>query len=209
MALNAYLKLKGQKQGEIKGSVIQKGREGKIAVIAVEHALSVPRDAATGQATGKRMHRPFSVTKALDASTPLLYSALVNNELMTEFELQFWTPQARAGAGSGIEVQHYTVRLFNARLVDSRFHLPDNRNPDLLKYTEYEELSFVYGRIEWTWVAGGITADDVWPGAGGSSKLAAEPAAKPAARPAARPAVKKPAKAPAADIAVGVRRRKV
>ena len=34
MALNAYLKLKGQKQGEIKGSVTQKGREGKIMVIA-------------------------------------------------------------------------------------------------------------------------------------------------------------------------------
>ena len=34
-ALNAYLKLKGQKQGEIKGSVTQKGREGAIAVIAV------------------------------------------------------------------------------------------------------------------------------------------------------------------------------
>ena len=36
-ALNAYLKLKGQKQGEIKGSVTQKGREGRIAVIAVQH----------------------------------------------------------------------------------------------------------------------------------------------------------------------------
>jgi type VI secretion system secreted protein Hcp len=33
MALNAYLKLRGQKQGEIKGSVTQKGREGKILVI--------------------------------------------------------------------------------------------------------------------------------------------------------------------------------
>lgn len=30
MALNAYLKLKGQKQGDVKGSVTQKGRENKI-----------------------------------------------------------------------------------------------------------------------------------------------------------------------------------
>jgi hypothetical protein len=34
-ALNAYLKLKGQKAGEIKGSVTQKGREGGIKVISV------------------------------------------------------------------------------------------------------------------------------------------------------------------------------
>jgi hypothetical protein len=35
MALNAYLILKGQKQGEIKGSVTQKGREGTILVFQV------------------------------------------------------------------------------------------------------------------------------------------------------------------------------
>ena len=37
MALNAYLKLKGQTEGEIKCSVSQKFREGKIMVIAVSH----------------------------------------------------------------------------------------------------------------------------------------------------------------------------
>ncbi|HRI69004.1 MAG TPA: type VI secretion system tube protein Hcp, partial [Polyangium sp.] len=43
MALNAYLRLKGQKQGEIKGSVTQKGREGSIMVIAVSHEIISPR----------------------------------------------------------------------------------------------------------------------------------------------------------------------
>ena len=46
MALQAYLNLKGQRQGEIKGSVTQKGREGKIAVIAVSHEIISPRDPA-------------------------------------------------------------------------------------------------------------------------------------------------------------------
>ena len=48
MALNAYLKLKGQKQGPIAGSVTQKGREGKIMVIATSHEIVSPRDAASG-----------------------------------------------------------------------------------------------------------------------------------------------------------------
>src|SRR4051794_3294922 len=109
MALNAYLKLKGQKQGEIKGSVTQKGREGKIMVIAVSHEIVSPRDAASGLPTGKRMHKPFVITKELDKSSPLLYSVLCTNENVSEWELQFWTPQLRATSGTGAEVQHYTV----------------------------------------------------------------------------------------------------
>jgi type VI protein secretion system component Hcp len=71
MALNAYLKLRGQKQGEIKGSVTQKGREGKI----------------------------------------------------------------------------------------------NNKNPELQRYSEYEEVSFTYQKIQWTWTDCGITTQDEWGGA--------------------------------------------
>jgi type VI secretion system Hcp family effector len=45
-ALNAYLTIKGQTQGAIQGSVTQKGRENKIAVIAFNHDLKTPVDAA-------------------------------------------------------------------------------------------------------------------------------------------------------------------
>ena len=79
MALNAYLRLKGQKQGDIKGSVTQKGREGKISVIAANHDIASPHDAASGQATGRRVHQPFVITKEVDKSSPLLYNVLVNN----------------------------------------------------------------------------------------------------------------------------------
>src|SRR6187401_2230480 len=100
MALNQYLKLKGQKQGEIKGSVTQKGREGKIMVIAVSHEIMSPRDAASGLPTGKRMHKPFVVTKELDKSSPLLYNVLCNNENVTEWKLEFWTQQISAKTGT-------------------------------------------------------------------------------------------------------------
>ena len=33
-----------------------------------------PRDPASGLPTGKRMHKPFVITKELDKATPLLYS---------------------------------------------------------------------------------------------------------------------------------------
>jgi type VI secretion system secreted protein Hcp len=162
MALNAYLKLKGQKQGDIKGSVTQKGREGKIMVIAVSHEITSPRDAASGLPTGKRMHKPFVITKELDKSSPLLYNALCNNENITEFELQFWTPQTGAVGGAGTEKQHYTVKLTNASIADIKFTMLNNKNPELMRYAEYEEIAFTYQKIEWIWNDGGIMSTDNW-----------------------------------------------
>jgi type VI secretion system secreted protein Hcp len=162
MALNAYLRLKGQKQGEIKGSVTQKGREGKIMVIAVSHEVVSPRDPASGLPTGKRQHKPFVITKELDKSSPLLQNSLVNNENIPEWELQFWTPQASAQSGVGAEKQHYTVRLTNANVASIAFRLLNNKNPELTRYAEFEEIAFTYQRIEWTWIDGGIIGIDDW-----------------------------------------------
>ena len=162
MALNAYLSLKGEKQGEIKGSVTQKGREGKIMVIAVEHELVSPRDPASGQATGKRMHQPFVITKELDASSPLLYAAFTTNENLATWELQFWAPAAGTGAGTGTEVMRYTVQLTNACISGIRFHMLNNKNPELARYAEFEEVAFTYQRIDWTWIPGGKTSGDDW-----------------------------------------------
>ncbi len=162
MALNAYLKLKGQKQGEIKGSVTQKGREGSIMVIAVSHEIVSPRDAASGLPTGKRQHKPFVITKELDKASPLLYNILVNNENISEWQLQFWTPQLSAATGAGQEKQHFTIKLTNANIAGIDFRMANNKHPELMKFAEYEEIAFTYQKIEWTWNDGGITAMDDW-----------------------------------------------
>jgi len=157
MALNAYLKMKGEKTGDIKGSVTQKGREDSIMVIAVNHEIVSPRDAASGLPTGKRQHKPIVLTKELDKSSPLLYNVLCNNETLTEWELKFWQPSP-----TGAEKQHYTVKLTNANIASIRLIMLNNKNPELTRYAEYEEVAFTYQKVEWTWVDGGITALDDW-----------------------------------------------
>ena len=157
MALNAYLRIKGENQGEIKGSVTEKGRDGRIMVIAASHSIESPRDAASGLPTGKRQHEPFFITKELDKSTPLLYNILVNNENIAEWELQFWQP-----GPTGAEVNHYTVKLTNASIANIEFKMPDNKDPNLVKRAEYEEIAFTYQKIQWIWNEGGITSSDDW-----------------------------------------------
>ena len=157
MASDAYLKMKGQKHGDVKGSVTQKGREGAIMVIAAEHEIVSPRDPASGLPTGKRQHKPLVITKELDKSSPVLYAMLVTNEVIKEWELQFW-----ASSKAGVEIQRYTVRLTGASISDIKFHMPNNKVPETAKLSEYEEISFIYQKIEWIWVDGGISGQDDW-----------------------------------------------
>ena len=163
MALNAYLRLKGAKQGDIKGSVTQKGREGRIAVIAVSHEIVSPRDAASGLPTGKRQHKPLVITKELDKASPLLRAALVSNESLTSVTLDFFSAKAPGpAAGAGLEVNDFTISLTNASIASIEMVMPNNKNPDLAKLATYEEIAFTYQKITWTWNDGGITASDDW-----------------------------------------------
>ncbi len=157
MALNALLKLKGQIQGDIKGSVTQKGREGKIMVIAFDHEIQSPRDAGSVQATGKRMHHPFIITKEIDKATPLLHNALTNNETMTKWELQCFVIKA-----TGQEINSFTIKLTNAKITGIHNIMLNNKVPENIKMPILEEVSFNYEKIEWTWVDGGIAATDDW-----------------------------------------------
>jgi type VI secretion system secreted protein Hcp len=157
-ALMAYLRVKGQKSGQIKGGITQKGREDTIGVISYEHEVRMGDEA-------KRVGSHASVLKVtteLDRSVPLLYNAMVTSEVLSEVVLQFWTPQIRAGSGVGSEVQHFTIRLTNARIVSIRQEMANVKNPDLQKYDIFETVSFAYDKIEWTWNDGGITATDNW-----------------------------------------------
>jgi type VI secretion system secreted protein Hcp len=157
MALNAYLKLSGKTQGEIKGSVTQAGREDSIMVIAYNHEVVSPRDAASGLPTGKRQHKPLTVTKEIDKSSPLLMNVLTNNEQITKWELRFWQPSP-----SGQEVQHYTIELENASIASIRSEMLNNKYAENMNHKEREHVAFCYQKITWTWMDGGITASDDW-----------------------------------------------
>lgn len=166
MALNAYLTLKGQKQGAINGGVTQKGRENSILVHSFDNEIVSPRDAATGQATGKRQHDPIVILKEVDQSSPKLWTALVTNEVLTSWELDFWAPGAGggpgSGAGAGAETLIYKITLTNATIASIHEFMESNEVPASASLPLQEEVTFTYQKITWTWTNGGITASDDW-----------------------------------------------
>jgi type VI secretion system secreted protein Hcp len=150
-ALNAYLRLTGEKQGAIKGSVTQKGRDGAIMVIAFEQMTKIESVATTG-IPGKRYVGPIVITKEVDRSSPFLRQMLNTNENIRDAVIEFWQP-----APTGVEKQYYTVKLTQARILSIKTVMLNNKNPEYMKYAEYEEVTITYGRADWTWMDGGIT----------------------------------------------------
>lgn len=148
-ALNAYMSVKGQKQGLFKGGVIQKGREGKIGVIAMSHEIVSPRDAASGLPTGKVQHKPLTVTVEWDSAIFQFYNALFANETLSEVTIDFFAPSMLGQVGgAGAEVNFVTVKLTNASIASIRSQQPNTKDPNQVRYKEYLEVSFTYQKIE-------------------------------------------------------------
>jgi type VI secretion system secreted protein Hcp len=110
------------------------------AIIAVSHEIVSPRDAASGLPTGKRQHKPLTIRKEIDKSTPLLMKAIVTNQNLPAILIGMLR--------NGNQVM--TIKLTNAS-VSNRVQTGD-----------FETISFTYQKITWTWLDGGITAEDDW-----------------------------------------------
>lgn len=151
-ALNSYLYVTGETQGDIRGGVTQAGREDSIEVYGFSHEVISPRDAATGLATGKRQHKPLIVVTPIDKSTPLLFYSLTNHENLTDVRLDMYQPSR-----TGKEVQYFTIELVNASVASIRLESGDDaRDP------HKAIITFTYQKIIETWQDGGITAEDDW-----------------------------------------------
>lgn len=161
--LNTYARITGQKQGVIKGGVIQKGREGTIEVNYFQQKGLSPRDAASGLPTGKRSYEPIVFRKSTDQSSPLLLSAFTNNENLTTVNFDFWAAATVGTTGGGTEVNYYKVELVNASIASMDTFMPDNNalvNGTGQGQGLLEEITLTFQKITWTFVNGGITATD-------------------------------------------------
>jgi type VI secretion system secreted protein Hcp len=132
-AVDATVAITGQIQGVFSST--------PIGVSAVSHEIVSPRDPSSGLPTGKRQHKPFVITKEVDKSTPLILNALVHNENLTSVVVTLESPKGTPAM---------TITLTNASVAA--------RTQTGMR----EHLSFVYQKITWTWIDGGVTAMDDW-----------------------------------------------
>ena len=152
-----FMTITGANQGQIKGGVMQKGREGDIATIAVCDAASRPFDPTTGLLTGARSFEPFTIIKTTDSASPKLYQALTTGEKLS-IKIDFFKTDPQ---GASVLVQ--TIALTDALITSINEVKVDTADKSNIDNTgEYEQVSFTFQKITWTWTEGGITYSDDW-----------------------------------------------
>lgn len=146
----------GAHTGPFKGESQNAKQKGKIDGLGFSYEVTTPRDAATGQATGKRKHGPVTIIKAVGAASPQIFNAMVTNETLTTVLCEFLQTSPQ-----GLESVVYTVKLTDAAVSGINQTL-DAFSPagQPLHGVEYEAVSFVFRKIEVASVPGGTSASD-------------------------------------------------
>lgn len=143
MALQAYISVKGGKQGQFKGESLQAKRRGKwMTVLSVSMDLQAPRDPATGQASGKRQWRPVKIVKEWGAASPQGLNACSTNEDLAEVRIEFVKLNAR-----GMEYVYQAITLVDAFLSEVRRFVTEDAVQSAVT-TPLEEWSFTFRKIE-------------------------------------------------------------
>ncbi len=134
-AMDAYMTIKGAKQGQIKSD----------ATSDQIKLVSVVRDTpmATAQPTGRRVHSTITITKQIDKASPKLFQALSTNEVLSEVVITFT-------GSTGDEKTAQKIVLTNAVILSLR------------KSGGHEIITLDYQSIEVTTVHGGKSATDDW-----------------------------------------------
>jgi type VI secretion system secreted protein Hcp len=141
MTYNFYLSVKGAKQGDLKGESVK--RKSKIPVLGFSYGVKSPRDPATGQATGKRHHKPITVFKEWGVVSPQLFEALVTNELLTTVVID----EVRTNPKGKDEI-YMEIRLTNATISEVTIDPQKLEEQPVWTSKEIEAISFVFEKIE-------------------------------------------------------------
>ncbi len=151
MAYEFYVKIKGKKQGQLKGeSLREKRKDAWMTGLSFGYEVLSPRDVATGQASGKRQHKPIQFTKEWGAASPQLLTALCTNEVLDEVIFEFMKTNA-----NGEEYVYQTVKLTNATVSHVRQYTgsggdsaSSSRHTAAYDTHELEEVSLTFRKIE-------------------------------------------------------------
>ena len=154
MAIPGYMRIEAENQGSIEGDCDLEGREGCIVVHAMEHSVKLPTD-SSGLPSGRRMYLPLSILKELDRTSPMLYQALSEGELLTKVEIEWYRIDS-----AGMEELYYTQTLKNAQITAMEFEVENTGDIAASRMGHMERMSLIYDRITWTHEVDGIEFED-------------------------------------------------
>ncbi len=149
-AVEIYVAVEGTKQGKFKGESTAKQFKDQSRVLKFSYSVVSPRDVFTGQASGKRQHKPIVITRAPGAASPQFFTALVTNEVLKSVVIQFFR-----GSVTGVTELQQIIRLTNASISDFRQYVSDDGR-------WLEDVAFAFQQIQIENKPGATIAADSW-----------------------------------------------
>jgi type VI secretion system secreted protein Hcp len=153
VAYTAYISIKGQKQGQFAGDGSDKQNKSRILITSFSFSAESPRDAASGQASGKRQYQPIVIRKHWGEASTQVYEALATGEVLTAVLIEFITTDPQ-----GKETVDHSFNLTNATISEVR-ELTENAQA-ANEVEDLEEISFTFQKIEIKDKSGKTLADD-------------------------------------------------
>jgi type VI secretion system secreted protein Hcp len=112
------------------------------------YEVEVARDAASGLPTGKRQHKPFTITKPVDKSTAMLLGALKNRTRFPEVLIE-------VGTSGKTRDPVYSITLHGVQVVSAKLPAKKSQVP-------VEEIAIVFEEIRFEYTESGTTHEDSW-----------------------------------------------
>jgi type VI secretion system secreted protein Hcp len=154
--IQAFVEIKGQRQGQFKAESTQKDRANKwIDVLAFKAGESTTYDSSSGQASGRRKHDPVCFTKHWGAASPQIFTAVSSNEVLPEVQFDF----VRTDGGQSV---FETIKLTNAGIIQARQQLGVDGEAPGRTMDPFEEVCFTFQKIEITNVEAHTASQDNW-----------------------------------------------
>lgn len=139
-----FITVEGTKQGKFKGQDNQLKQGDRTEITNFAYEVVSPRDLASGASSGKRQHKPITITKPIGAATPQFFQAITTNEVLKTVVISFYN-EYPSEAGPSFE-----VKLTNANVSGFKQE----------KFNEH--ISFTFQKIEIESKLGKTAAMDDW-----------------------------------------------
>lgn len=141
-ATRVFVTIDGTKQGKFKTEAGPQFGD-RIPVLRFSYEIVSPRDLSTGQASGKRQHRPVTIIKDWSASSPQFFQAVATNEPLKSVLIEVFRTSP-----SGAEEVVATVRLTDAAIGRFRTAVSDSTSGDGPAGRLVDQVEFTFKKIE-------------------------------------------------------------
>ena len=153
MSTPAHLWLEDENGSPIVGSCMMPTRHGSIELKSFSHGVTIPVDPSWGKLTGTRVHRPITIIKEFDQTTPLLYRTVCEGRVMKKGIIKMYHILE-----SGIEAEYFNIVMENVKFPTVAPFL----TPNGMSSTHLETLELRYEAISWKYTEGNIIYRDTW-----------------------------------------------